>query len=315
MKLRNCDILDIVRSVQYMPLNKLQFLRIHNFVQNIESTFPSIKHCIVLFNEQLVWYVASLTHFWCLATNLQWNIIFFFSGVASIQVICTQFTSTWQIRCFRGAPKTNCVVAHWHVRSVVATLIALIHTMAHIWRDPSIFPIIAGQHRWFTSTMPIDVNCTAWLFTVHWVRQCVSLSKVNISPIHFDFIAFLWLSINSWLRLQTRHPWQKNSTMNCIHSSVHNWRASHQSLVNNSQKIAETIANPCFAHHPHRSIRLAAMNQLPNIYFSMSWIVNTMAPCTSIISCWRRRTTCRKTLWIYWPICMFKIPTQRIRVK
>lgn len=55
MKLRNCDILDVVRSVQYMPLNKLQFLRIHNFVQNIESTFPSIKHCIVLFNEQLVW--------------------------------------------------------------------------------------------------------------------------------------------------------------------------------------------------------------------------------------------------------------------
>lgn len=61
MKLRHCDILDIVRSVQYMPLNKFQFLRIHNFVQNIESTFPSIKHCIFLFNEQLVWYGHSPT--------------------------------------------------------------------------------------------------------------------------------------------------------------------------------------------------------------------------------------------------------------
>lgn len=61
MKLRNCDILDIVRSVQYMPLNKFQFLRIHNFVQNIESTFPSIKHCIFLFNEQLIWYGITRT--------------------------------------------------------------------------------------------------------------------------------------------------------------------------------------------------------------------------------------------------------------
>lgn len=55
LKTRNCDILDICRSIQYLPLNKYQFLRVHNFIQMIESTFNAIKHCIFLFNEQLVW--------------------------------------------------------------------------------------------------------------------------------------------------------------------------------------------------------------------------------------------------------------------
>lgn len=55
LKTRNCDILDICRSIQYLPLNKFQFLRVHNFIQMIESTFVSIKYCIFLFNEQLVW--------------------------------------------------------------------------------------------------------------------------------------------------------------------------------------------------------------------------------------------------------------------
>ncbi|XP_055310576.1 vacuolar fusion protein CCZ1 homolog [Sitodiplosis mosellana] len=55
LKTRNCDILDICRSIQYLPLNKFQFLRVHNFIQMIESTFVAIKHCIFLFNEQLVW--------------------------------------------------------------------------------------------------------------------------------------------------------------------------------------------------------------------------------------------------------------------
>lgn len=55
LKARNCDILDISRSIQYLPLNKLQFLRVHNFIQMIESTFVSIEHSVFLFNEQLVW--------------------------------------------------------------------------------------------------------------------------------------------------------------------------------------------------------------------------------------------------------------------
>ena len=55
MKLRNSDVLDIFRSVQYLPLNKFQFLRVHNFIQMIEASFKSIRHCIFLYNEQLIW--------------------------------------------------------------------------------------------------------------------------------------------------------------------------------------------------------------------------------------------------------------------
>lgn len=48
-------MLDVVRSVQYLPLNKFQFMRVHNFIQNIESRFPTIENCIFIQNDQLVW--------------------------------------------------------------------------------------------------------------------------------------------------------------------------------------------------------------------------------------------------------------------
>lgn len=57
LNLPNCDILDIFRSVQYLPLDQFLFLRTNNFIQMIESTFPAIKHCIFLYNDQLVWLV------------------------------------------------------------------------------------------------------------------------------------------------------------------------------------------------------------------------------------------------------------------
>lgn len=73
LRTRNCDILDICRSVQYLPLNKYQFLRVHNFIQMIESTFVPINHCIFLFNEQLVWWVMNYWHsqIWIFLTNFR----------------------------------------------------------------------------------------------------------------------------------------------------------------------------------------------------------------------------------------------------
>lgn len=55
MRLENCDTIDVVRSVQYLPLNKLQFLRVHNFIQYIESSYSEIESCIFIHNDQLVW--------------------------------------------------------------------------------------------------------------------------------------------------------------------------------------------------------------------------------------------------------------------
>lgn len=57
IKLPNCDILDVFRSVQYLALDQFLFLRINNFIQMIESTFATIKHCIFLHNDRLVWSV------------------------------------------------------------------------------------------------------------------------------------------------------------------------------------------------------------------------------------------------------------------
>ena len=55
IKLQYCDILNAFGSVQYLPLSQLHFLRVQNFINMIESSFPSIKQCIYLFNEQVVW--------------------------------------------------------------------------------------------------------------------------------------------------------------------------------------------------------------------------------------------------------------------
>lgn len=55
IKLTNCDILDVFRSVQYLALDQFLFLRTNNFIQMIESTFATIKHCIFLHNDRLVW--------------------------------------------------------------------------------------------------------------------------------------------------------------------------------------------------------------------------------------------------------------------
>lgn len=55
LKLKNSDILDVFSSIQYLPLNQLLFLRVFNFINMIESTFPSIKNSIFLYNEQVVW--------------------------------------------------------------------------------------------------------------------------------------------------------------------------------------------------------------------------------------------------------------------
>lgn len=59
MRVEDSNLLNIVRGMQYYPLNKLQFLRVHNFVQNIESSFSSIEHTVVLSKNKLIWYVLA----------------------------------------------------------------------------------------------------------------------------------------------------------------------------------------------------------------------------------------------------------------
>lgn len=53
--MHNCDIIDAFRSVQYLPVDQQLFLRIHNFVNGIESTYPTIQHCVLLHDKRVVW--------------------------------------------------------------------------------------------------------------------------------------------------------------------------------------------------------------------------------------------------------------------
>ncbi|XP_058833549.1 vacuolar fusion protein CCZ1 homolog [Topomyia yanbarensis] len=55
LKLKDCDVLDALGSVQYLPLNQLLFLRVQNFINMIEATFEPIKQCIFLYDEHIIW--------------------------------------------------------------------------------------------------------------------------------------------------------------------------------------------------------------------------------------------------------------------
>ncbi|XP_062134463.1 vacuolar fusion protein CCZ1 homolog isoform X1 [Drosophila sulfurigaster albostrigata] len=52
-ELKQCDIMDMLHSIQYLALDKTLFLRAHNF-NMLCDTFPVIKECIMLYNEQVV---------------------------------------------------------------------------------------------------------------------------------------------------------------------------------------------------------------------------------------------------------------------
>ncbi|XP_001352418.1 vacuolar fusion protein CCZ1 homolog [Drosophila pseudoobscura] len=51
--LAHCDIIDMLHSIQYLPLDRALFLRAHNFGM-LCATFPVIKESIMLYNEQIV---------------------------------------------------------------------------------------------------------------------------------------------------------------------------------------------------------------------------------------------------------------------
>ena len=55
LAVHNCDMINAFRSIQFLPLEQQLFLRIHNFVNSIESMYPVIRHCILLHKERVVW--------------------------------------------------------------------------------------------------------------------------------------------------------------------------------------------------------------------------------------------------------------------
>lgn len=54
LKLPLCDIIPFIRTVQYLPLSKSLFLRMHNFINMLKATFSKITDAMLLFNEQIL---------------------------------------------------------------------------------------------------------------------------------------------------------------------------------------------------------------------------------------------------------------------
>lgn len=49
------DLLDVYQGVVYLPLEKVDFLKMQCFVNLVENTFTAIHHICVLHNDQLIW--------------------------------------------------------------------------------------------------------------------------------------------------------------------------------------------------------------------------------------------------------------------
>lgn len=55
LKLSQADLADVFNGICFLPLDKNTFLKVHCFVNLIETTFSQIKYVAFLYNEQLVW--------------------------------------------------------------------------------------------------------------------------------------------------------------------------------------------------------------------------------------------------------------------
>ncbi|XP_037093839.1 vacuolar fusion protein CCZ1 homolog [Pollicipes pollicipes] len=55
LQLQQRDIMDIYTGVRFLPLDKLSFLRLQSFVNQLEVEHPFIRHTVLYFKEHLVW--------------------------------------------------------------------------------------------------------------------------------------------------------------------------------------------------------------------------------------------------------------------
>lgn len=55
LNLNTGDILDIFQGLQFLPLDKITFLRVQCFMNLVEAMFSQVKYTAFLYNDQLVW--------------------------------------------------------------------------------------------------------------------------------------------------------------------------------------------------------------------------------------------------------------------
>ncbi|CAK9826959.1 Vacuolar fusion protein CCZ1 homolog [Anthophora retusa] len=55
LNLNNSDILDIFQGLQFLPLDKITFLKVQCFMNLVEAMFSQVKYTAFLYNDQIVW--------------------------------------------------------------------------------------------------------------------------------------------------------------------------------------------------------------------------------------------------------------------
>lgn len=55
LKLNNSDILDVFQGLQFLPLDKITFLKVQCFMNLVEAMFTQVKYTAFLYNDQVVW--------------------------------------------------------------------------------------------------------------------------------------------------------------------------------------------------------------------------------------------------------------------
>ena len=55
MPVENADLADSYLGIQFLPLDKLSFLKVQSMVNHIEQKFPIVNSTTVLYQDQVVW--------------------------------------------------------------------------------------------------------------------------------------------------------------------------------------------------------------------------------------------------------------------
>ncbi|XP_044269860.1 vacuolar fusion protein CCZ1 homolog [Tribolium madens] len=55
LKLGHADILNVFHGIQYLPLDKLTFLKVQCFINSLECEYPEIEYTAFLYNDHLIW--------------------------------------------------------------------------------------------------------------------------------------------------------------------------------------------------------------------------------------------------------------------
>ena len=57
MPLEDADLADAFLGIQFLPMDKLSFLKVRSLVSHVEQTFPCITSTTVLYQDQIIWLV------------------------------------------------------------------------------------------------------------------------------------------------------------------------------------------------------------------------------------------------------------------